>query len=207
MRMAVLIDADNIPASHATRIFSHLSKLGTAVVRRLYGRPSSMTDWGMVARDELCEMRPLANVGPAKNGTDIALAIDAMDILHDSTVGAFCIVSNDRDFVPLAIRLRAAGKSVHAICLRSDERYPKAFDSVFELEHDDPIAEALLKITEGGAREVSLGEAGKLLRALLPNAIPTTGKSPLRKFLKDTGKVDFSGTGAAIKVRLTTRTR
>ena len=61
-------------------------------------------------KEELFEYHTQPTVASAKNGADIALAIDAMDILYAGAVTAFCIVSNDRDFVPLALRLRAAGK-------------------------------------------------------------------------------------------------
>lgn len=200
MRIAVLIDADNISASHAPKVFPHAAKLGTAVIRRLYGRPSSITAWEAVARDEFCEMRPLANLGPAKNGTDIALAVDAMDIFHEGVVGAFCIVSNDRDFVPLARRLRAAGKGVHAICLRSDERYLKVFDSVLDLEAS--IVGAFRAIIKGRGPELSLSEAGKLLREHSPGLIPTSGKASLRKALEASGAFELIGSGPGTRVRL-----
>lgn len=205
MRLAVLIDADNIAASFAPTIFARTSELGSVMVKRAYGKPAAMTDWEEAARAELYEMRLQVNVGPARNGTDIALAIDAMDILFGGTVDGFCIVSNDRDFVPLAIRLRAAGKQVHAICRSGDERYGKAFDSVIELAPPTtahPIVDAFRQITSGLTPELSLSEAGKLLREHLPGVIPTTGKAPLRKALEQTGKFSFSGTGGAVRVRL-----
>jgi NYN domain-containing protein len=204
-RIAVLIDADNIAAALAPTIFAHIPKLGTTIIKRVYGRPGAMTDWGGAAATELCEMRVQGNIGPAKNGTDIALAIDAMDILHCGVVDAFCVVSNDRDFVPLAIRLRASGKAVHAICKRGDERYSKAFDSVFELDpmpSMHPIVDAFRKITAGRTPELSLAETGKLLRECLPGVIPTSGKAPLRKALVETGQFTFSGTGPAVRVSL-----
>ena len=200
-RIAVLIDADNISASHAHDIFARARELGTPVVRRLFGRLGALTDWQAAARDEICETRGPPQGGSAKNGTDIALAIDAIDILHGGGVHGFCIVSNDRDFVPLAIRLRAAGKQVHAICTRRDTRMEKAFDSVFELSVS-PIVDAFRALAADKGHEMSLGEAGTLLRQHLPGVIPTSGKAPLRKALEDTHRFEFVGTGAAIRVRL-----
>lgn len=204
MRVAVLIDADNIPASYAPEIFKFSTSLGTIVVRRAHGGANAMRDWAGAARDALCEMRQPACVGGrAKNGTDIALAIDAMDILHGRVVDAFCIVSNDRDFLPLAGRLRESGKIVHAVCKLADDQFRGGFDSILELEGSHPIIRAFMEITPEGSRELSLAETGKLLRERLPGVIPTGGKTPLRKALEETGKFAFSGTGATIRVRLT----
>ena len=44
-----------------------------------------------------------------KNTTDIALVMDAMDLLHSGTVSGFCIVASDGDYTLLAQRIREAG--------------------------------------------------------------------------------------------------
>lgn len=202
-RLAVLIDADNISAGCAPDIFAHVSRIGLPIVRRVYGKPSVIASWIEATQSELYECRPQASVATAKNGTDIALAIDAMDIFHAGVAGTFCIVSNDRDFVPLAIRLRASGLWVHAICKQKDERYAKAFDSVLELEPRSPIVEAFRKITSAGRKELGLAEAGKLLRDVAPaGLIPAPGKGRLRKVLEGTGQFSFTGAGSATRVRL-----
>jgi uncharacterized protein (TIGR00288 family) len=207
MQVAVLIDADNIPASHASKVFAAASSLGTLSVRRAYGKGGAARDWSEAASDALCEIRVQASVGPSKNGTDIALAVDAMDILYNHAPDAFCIVSNDRDFVPLANRLRAAGKLVHSICRLADERYKKAFDSVVELEPVEPIApidpvvDAFKQITATGPSELSLAVAGAVLRKRLPGVIPPGGKA-LRRVLENSGKFAILGTGLKTSVRL-----
>lgn len=202
-RLAILIDADNIAAKHAPVVFAQAATLGTAMVRRIYGRPGALPAWMDAAQDELFEFRPLASVAAAKNGTDITLVIEAMDLLHSGVVQAFCIVSNDRDFVPLALRLRAAGKVIHAICKESDERYARAFDSIIELEPSHPIVKAFRKIPSAKGKELGLSEAGKLLRETAPpGLIPPPGKGRLRKILEGTGHFAFSGTGPATRVKL-----
>ncbi len=200
-RIAVFVDADNIRSAFAPAIFEHIASLGRPTILRVFGGPAAMTDWHQAGRDALCEMRLQNNVAAGKNGADIALALDAMDVLHGGQADVFCIVSNDRDFVPLAIRLRCSGKLVHAVCKRADDRYRKAFDAVVELEAESPIVEAFRKIAEGRS-DLSLGETGKLLRQLLPGVIPTSGKSPLRRALEATGRFELPGTGSAMRVRL-----
>jgi hypothetical protein len=202
MRLAVFIDADNMAAALAPRIFEHLSKLGRPAILRAFGGPSAMADWETAGRVALCEMRLQNNVAAGKNGTDIAMALDAMDVLHSNGADTFCIVSNDRDFVPLAVRLRASVKRVHAICKHADDRYRKAFDEVIELDQaDHPYVAAFRQIADGRP-DLSLSEVGVVLRQLFRDEIPTGGKAPLRRSLEATGKFDLFGTGPAIRVRL-----
>jgi len=203
-QLAVLIDGDNIAANAAGMIFAHVTELGRPIIKRIYGKAGALNPWTEPAHEHLYELRPLASVTPSKNGTDIALTIEAMDLLYAGAIQAFCLVSNDRDFVPLAIRLRAAGKSVHAICRQSDQQFSKAFDSVLELERRDPIVEAFRKIA--GENELGLSEAGKLLRDSSASAlIPAAGKGRLRKVLEATGHFAFSGAGPATRVKLVTK--
>ena len=204
-RLAVLIDADNIAATLAPQILSRAVTLGMPVIRRIYGRPGVVPAWMEATKEELFEYHTQPTVASAKNGADIALAIDAMDILYAGAVTAFCIVSNDRDFVPLALRLRAAGKATYAVCKRGGDRYTKAFDLVFELDQpDDAIVEAFRKITNANKQELKLAEVGKLLRAVAPaGLIPPAGKGRLRKTLEATQQFEFLGNGADTRVRLT----
>jgi len=201
--LAILIDGDNVAAESAPAILAHATELGRPMVKRVYGKPAAMTNWADFAHEQLYELRPQAGVAAAKNGTDIALTIEAMDLLHVGVVQAFCIVSNDRDFVPLAIRLRGAGKRVYVICRQGDERLTKAFDTVLELDTRDPIVEAFRKIVRTKGPELGLSEAGKLLRdSTPPGLMPPPGKGRLRTVLEGTGHFAFSGTGPATRVRL-----
>lgn len=112
LRLAVLIDADNIPADVAERLVLEAGQLGCLSTVRIYGDWSSerLKGWkepvqkhGMLAVHQFSHAR-------GKNSTDIALVIDAMDLLHDGYVDAFCLVSSDSDFTRLALRIRASGK-------------------------------------------------------------------------------------------------
>ncbi len=112
-RLAVLIDGDNVAAKHADAIFGRIDDLGNAQIRRIYGDLASANGWqdAIVRHSLVCRQHyPLSQ---AKNAADIALVIDAMDILHAGGVDGFCIVSSDCDFTPLAKRIREAGKLVY----------------------------------------------------------------------------------------------
>lgn len=111
--VAALIDFENVGLESIQWLFDQISDLGRIIVKRAYA------DWSDVGnkRDRLLELgiEPIHQFhgGPVgKNSSDIRLAIDAIDLLHGSPVGAFVIVSSDSDFIPLANKLRSAGKHV-----------------------------------------------------------------------------------------------
>src|SRR5436190_8798187 len=100
-RLAVLIDAENIEVTFASDVLAHARKLGDLNLVRLFGdfTEMRMSGWLEVARAKGLQPMLQLNGGRRKNSTDMALAIDAMDILHAGAIDAFCLVSDDRDFV------------------------------------------------------------------------------------------------------------
>lgn len=114
-RIALLIDADNVSHTRISQILAELSKYGTANIRRAYG------DWGSASlkgwKDKLHEfaIRPIQqfSYSAGKNATDIALVIDAMELLYTQKLDAFCIASSDADFTPLVMQLKANGHEVY----------------------------------------------------------------------------------------------
>ena len=116
-RLAVLVDADNVPAKAAPAIFKEIASFGDATLRRVYGDFSSgpMNQW----RQRCNELALIPHHQPAyttgKNSSDIALVIDAMDILHAGRVDGFVLVSSDSDFTRLASRIREGGLDVVGI--------------------------------------------------------------------------------------------
>lgn len=109
-RLAVLIDAENISHAQADRIFELVAALGTPTVRRIYGDfEGSAKSWTGAAARHALEPQHCFSPAKGKNGADIRLTVDAMDLLHDSTVQGFCIVSSDGDFAALVRRIRREG--------------------------------------------------------------------------------------------------
>lgn len=113
-RLAVLIDADNIPARHAEAILDELAGHGEPTVRRVYGDWSSqaLSAWKEKARSLGLVMHQQSANTKGKNASDIGLVIDAMDILHAGKVEGFALVSSDSDFTRLASRIREDGMQV-----------------------------------------------------------------------------------------------
>ena len=113
-RLAVLIDAENVPAKYADAIFKELATLGEASVRRVYGDFSGgrLNDWKKVLTNHALIPHQQPASAKGKNSSDIALVIDAMDLLHSARFNGFVLVSSDSDFARLASRIREHGLDV-----------------------------------------------------------------------------------------------
>jgi uncharacterized LabA/DUF88 family protein len=117
LRLAVLIDADNIPFSNVKGMLEEIAKYGTPTFKRIYGdwtRPT-VAGWKSVLLENAITPVQQYSYTKGKNSTDSAMIIDAMDILYSGKVDGFCIVSSDSDFTRLATRLREAGMKVIGI--------------------------------------------------------------------------------------------
>ncbi len=117
LRLAVLIDADNIPYGNVSGMLEEIAKYGTPTFKRIYGdwtRPT-ISGWKSVLLENAITPVQQYSYTKGKNSTDSAMIIDAMDILYSGKVDGFCIVSSDSDFTRLATRLREAGMKVIGI--------------------------------------------------------------------------------------------
>ncbi len=125
-RLAILIDADNASARHARAIFDEIANLGKANVRRIYGDFSNnrLKGWRDVMQPLAIDPQQQFNYTTGKNAADIALVIDAMDLLHRGGLDGFCLISSDSDFTRLATRLREDGTEVYGI---GAKKTPEAF--------------------------------------------------------------------------------
>lgn len=113
-RLAVLIDADNIPAKHIKEMMEEIAKYGNPTIRRIYGdfTRSYLKNWKpLLLTNAITPIQQYAYTR-GKNATDSAMIIDAMDLLYSGKVDGFCLVSSDSDFTRLATRLREASMLV-----------------------------------------------------------------------------------------------
>lgn len=114
-KIALLIDADNVSHNKIGAMLAELSKYGTANIRRAYGNWASdgLKGW----KDKLHDfaIRPIQqfDYSTGKNATDIALVVDAMELLYTQKLDAFCLASSDADFTPLVMQLKANGHEVY----------------------------------------------------------------------------------------------
>lgn len=114
IKIAVLIDADNVPSGQVKEMMEEIAKYGNPTIKRIYGdwTKPQLGKWKNVLLENA--INPMQQYGytSGKNATDSAMIIDAMDILYSERVNGFCIVSSDSDFTRLATRLREAGMMV-----------------------------------------------------------------------------------------------
>ena len=192
MQYAVLIDADNISSKYAATIFEELEKYGLSTYRRIYGNWSRGNGWseGMLLEYSIMPVQQFSYT-TGKNATDMAMVIDAMDILFKNKVQGFCLVTSDSDFTRLAMRLReenmfvlgmgesktpvaltrACNKFIHLNLVAEQNKALEENELSGPEENDEqnvtPISEVrqaiLAVINENGGKQVDLARIGNRL--------------------------------------------
>ena len=148
MKLAVLIDAENISNKYIDVILSEANNLGNIVYKRIYGNwtTSQMASWKNIILDNAIQPIQQYSNTIRKNSSDSALIIDTMDLLYQSDLDAYCIVSSDSDFTRLASRLRESQKYVLGM---GESKTPRSFisacnkflylDVLFEEAGEEPV--------------------------------------------------------------------
>lgn len=131
LKIAVLIDADNVSEKYVKVIFDEINNHGFATYKRIYGdwTKPQLGQWKNVLLNYSISPIQQYAYTTGKNATDASLIIDAMDILYSQNVDGFVLVSSDSDFTRLASRLREAGKYVMGM---GEKKTPPAFISACE---------------------------------------------------------------------------
>lgn len=114
-RIALLIDADNAPAAKIDEVLTELSRIGVINVRRAYGNwtKGALAGWQEVLLEYAIRPMQQFDYSRRKNATDMAMTVDAMELLYTDQPDAFGIVSSDADFTPLVMHLRSKGAAVY----------------------------------------------------------------------------------------------
>lgn len=128
LRLAVLIDAENVPYSNIKGMLEEITRYGTPTVKRIYGDWTRrvLSGWKNVLVQNAITPIQQYSYTTGKNSSDSAMIIDAMDILYAGNIDGFCLVSSDSDFTRLATRLRESGKTVYGI---GEKKTPSSFIS------------------------------------------------------------------------------
>ena len=124
--IALLIDADNVSAEAIDPVLTILAKLGQVNIRRAYGNwaKHALTNWSKITNRYGIRPQQQFDLTKGKNATDMAMTIDAMDLLYQGKVDGFGIMSSDSDFTPLITRLRQDGLLVYGF---GTNKTPEAF--------------------------------------------------------------------------------
>lgn len=126
LKLAVLIDGDNIPSGYVKEMMEEIAKYGNPTIKRIYGDWTipTVAKWKSILLENAINPVQQYAYTIGKNATDSAMIIDAMDILYSEKVNGFCLVSSDSDFTRLATRLREAGMKVYGI---GEKKTPNPF--------------------------------------------------------------------------------
>ena len=180
LKLAVLIDADNVPYSNVKGLMEEIAKYGTPTTKRIYAdwtKPNA-SGWKSVLLEHAITPIQQYSYTTGKNSSDSALIIDAMDLLYSDKVDGFCIVSSDSDFTRLAIRLRESGMKVIGI---GEKKTPNAFIVACDRFIYIEVLEGAVKKT----RRVTEGNTTKTTKA---TALPNTKKAKAKEVEKEVEK-------------------
>lgn len=152
-KIVLLIDAENTSARYAKRIVDYLEKRGDIICARIYGdfiNNVSVKGWNSVAIEYEMEQKQQLTTSAGKNSSDIALVIDAMDLLYQKNIDTLCIVTSDGDFTGLVKRIREDGIEVIGIGKAdASKRLEKVCDQYLDFEE---LAKE--RITKAGAEGI-----------------------------------------------------
>jgi hypothetical protein len=176
LRLAVLIDADNIPSRLIGGILEEIAKYGVPTFKRIYAdwTKPHVSSWKTVLLDHAITPIQQYSYTTGKNSSDSAMIIDAMDILYTGRVDGFCLVTSDSDFTRLATRLREAGMKVFGM---GEQKTPGAFRAacdkfiyieILDQQQASPQQESK---NEKPKREKALTKADQKLVNLLQSSI------------------------------------
>lgn len=225
--IAILIDGDNTSPERMEDIIRFVSRYGTAIVKRIYGdwTRKSLAGWKDVAKEHSFKLIQATSFVSGKNTTDIALCIDAMDILYGGQVNCFCLVSSDSDYTLLAQRFREAGLTVLGYgesktpltlvrsCAEfqfSDRKEGKTAPEntpEFFIRHDMDYFDKAFEQAANGKDEVTLSLIGGALKKMVPKfKVKRYGCKTLGKLYERLDKYELVKTdkGVAASVRLKT---
>lgn len=198
--IALLIDADNSSARKIDLILNELSAYGETSIRRAYGNwnKAGLRPWTEVLHSRAIRPVQQFDYSRGKNASDMAMVVDAMDLLYNDHPDAFGIVSSDADFTPLVMHLREKGAAVYGF---GERKTPEPFrsacttflfldqlaepDGPDEVKLDDaPVTAAADAAPATAATTAKAGKATKATKksatkAAAPRAEPAS--APVRK--------------------------
>ena len=206
-RIALLIDADNVSHAKIAAILAELSKYGTANIRRAYGDWASASLKGWKDKLHAFAIRPIQqfSYSAGKNATDIALVIDAMELLYTQQLDAFCIASSDADFTPLVMQLKANGHEVYGF---GERKTPDPFVNACttflyldSLADPESAAPAPARASQASTRkEAEPKPAARRSRSLAQDtALVTALRGGVEAAVREDGWALLSTAGSAVK--------
>jgi uncharacterized protein (TIGR00288 family) len=175
-RIAVLIDADNAPAAKIDEVLAEVARHGVANVRRAYGnwKSSNLRPWEDVLHEYAIRPMQQFAYSKGKNASDMAMVVDAMDLLYSGRLDGFALVSSDADFTPLVMRLLNDGVKVYGF---GERKTPMPFvNACSQFTYVEALgdAEGAVTVDEAATKPAAAGAVGPG-DVLAPPPAPTPG--------------------------------
>lgn len=198
--IVLLIDADNTQLSRLEGVTREVSAHGRIVVKRAYGnwKKEILKNWEGELKRLAIKAEQQFDYVVGKNATDMALVIDAINLLHKGIYDAFVIVASDSDYTPLAISLHESGVYVMGV---GEKKTPESFrnscDEFVFLENISESAEAeteSVRLKPEGVDEKAAWEDDKGL-----NVVHSLLKVACEKYQDDDGYVNIATAGHYLK--------
>jgi uncharacterized LabA/DUF88 family protein len=194
LRLAVLIDADNIPHRLVGGILEEIAKYGIPTFKRIYAdwTKPHVVGWKSELLNHAITPIQQYSYTTGKNSSDSALIIDAMDILYTGRVDGFCVVSSDSDFTRLATRLREAGMKVFGM---GEQKTPAAFRAAcdkfiyIEILGQPESSTKAIKLSELRKKENVISKVDKNLLSLITSSINDITEEDGWAFLGELGNM------------------
>ncbi|TVP85926.1 MAG: NYN domain-containing protein [Acholeplasmataceae bacterium] len=147
-KIALLIDSENVSVKYIKVVINEIAKYGKIVISRFYGDLNKLSkEWHQTAIDFAIKPMHQYNVASGKNAADLAMALDALEMMYQERVNTFFIVTSDSDFTPLAMKLKEGG--MHVVGVGNEKKVTSAFKMAcnefkyFEYLGDDEDEEEL----------------------------------------------------------------
>jgi len=208
-KIALLIDADNVSHAKIGEMLAELSKYGTANIRRAYGNWASAALKGWKDKLHDFAIRPIQqfSYSTGKNATDIALVIDAMELLYTQKLDAFCLASSDADFTPLVMQLRANGHEVYGFGERKTPSpfvnactaflYLDSLEAAASAASSEPAPAPATRTNSVAKTKAAPAPAGKSLA--MDAKLVTILRGAVEAVVRDDGWASMSAAGSAAK--------
>lgn len=200
-KVALFIDAENVGAEYADKVISVARGYGELIIKRIYGgsKTRPIAEW----REKSGEYAILSEIRyvytAKKNASDISLAVDVMNTLHERNIDVFCIASSDSDFTALAHELRERGKKVIGMGMTTANPTYKSALSEPYIELDNSVKEVNTdkseKIVETIEKKQSIDKVINIIINTIDALITDKGKAlmaTLGNRLRNSKEFDFS---------------
>lgn len=123
-KLCLLVDGDNATPSDVGKVLQIAKGLGNVLTKRIYGGGPILEAWKDAALEHGLDVVHQYAYTKGKNATDMAMTIDAMDLLHSGAYDGFCLMTSDFDFTPLVKRIGKSGKKAYGF---GNSSTPQAF--------------------------------------------------------------------------------